>query len=229
MMNQEDPVDKLCDVYSQTEQIGLVLGAGVSKDSGVPLYKDLALNLLELGCKRKVLKAPRGAIDFLKATLQNTEHDPERVLQFISKYTSERSLRLLLKQALYQNVDIPLSHKMVGARTYTENDTLDAVITFCAAASGSMHGADSGAKHFDTNRRVGGILTTNYDALVEGSFGSKYGVKLLKPIARERSREYHRGKKIPVYHMHGYVSYVQDPKAPDGVKASEQLVIAESH
>jgi hypothetical protein len=115
---------------------------------------------------------------------------------------------------------------MVGRPTYEDNDTLNAVISFCAAVPGSTLAAGSDGR-WEINRKVGGILTTNYDNLVEGSFGSKYGKKLLKPVARKGSRESAPRKQvIPVYHMHGYISYVDDPKEPDGVKASE-LVIAE--
>ena len=80
----------------------------------------------------------------------------------------------------------------------------------------------------DINPKVGGILTTNYDNLVEGSFGSKFGKGLLKPVGRVTSRETSQRKKvIPVYHIHGYVSYVPPEDDPQGVKASDMLVISQ--
>ena len=63
---KEDAIEVLCDTYRTSPQIGFVLGAGVSLDSGVPLYKELALKLAEEAHKqKKLLGVPGGAIDFL--------------------------------------------------------------------------------------------------------------------------------------------------------------------
>ena len=50
-MKQDEAVERLCDVYREDQQIGLVLGAGVSKDSGVPSWKDLPFVMLEFAKK----------------------------------------------------------------------------------------------------------------------------------------------------------------------------------
>ena len=231
-----DAVERLCATYRDVPQLGLVLGAGVSKESGVPLYSKLAHDLFQLALKRRNLKGvPESVIAFMQEQARHlrtgqaggTPQDPDKILQFVCDHLDPKAnLPLLVKQVLYRNVETKLSHKMVASRTYRDNQTLDAVITFCAALPGSVLALDSESR-WETNPRVGGILTTNYDNLVEGTFGSKYGRSLLKPVTREGSRETVPGKRvIPVYHMHGYVSYVDDPKEPDGVKASD-LVIAE--
>ena len=236
LADRDDAIERLCATHRGVPQLGLVLGAGVSKESGVPLYSKLAYDLFELALKRRNLKGvPESVIAFMQEQARHlrtgqaggTPQDPDKILQFVCDHLDPKAnLPLLVKQVLYRNVETKLSHKMVASRTYRENRTLDAVITFCAALPGSVLAPDSESR-WETNPRVGGILTTNYDNLVEGSFGSKYGRSLLKPVTREGSRETVPGKRvIPVYHMHGYVSYVDDPKEPDGVKASD-LVIAE--
>ena len=235
-VKQEDAIQKLCRTYRNAPQLGLVLGAGVSKESGVPLYVELAYALFDHAYEnRKLRRVPRSVVAFMREQLAQLQagqapavyHDPDKVLQYVCDHLdTPDSLTLLVKQILYENVETRRSHKMVASRTYRENETLDAVISFCAALPGSVLAPEAQTR-WETNPRVGGILTTNYDNLVEGSFGSKYGKSLLKPVAREGARETLPGKRvIPVYHMHGYVSYVDDPDEPDGVKASK-LVVAE--
>ncbi|MBK8022526.1 MAG: SIR2 family protein [Chloroflexi bacterium] len=210
---QESAIDQLCTMYRDVPQIGLVLGAGVSMGSGVPSYLELA---------RQLFSRATGS-----AAAEQGDTDPDKMIQYAVDHLEKREkLRLYVKEALYARVDTQRSHKMLGSKTYRDNATLDAVISFCAAIPGSPLVPESTARS-ETNPKVGGILTTNYDSLVEGAFGSKYGKKLLKPVGREGAREEMPGKRvIPVYHMHGYVSYVDDPDEPDRVKASD-LVIAE--
>jgi hypothetical protein len=227
-MKQADAIDKLCTIYRDAPQIGLVLGAGVSRDSGVPLFADLALRLFQLAHTQQRLRdVPESIIALVTQQGLQAAGDPDKIVQYLYEHLdSHESMRVLVKEALYRHVDTHRSHKMVGRRTYCDNATLDGVISFCAARPGSTLAPESTAR-WETNPKVGAILTTNYDNLVEGAFGTKYGRSLLKPVAREEARETMPGKRvIPVYHMHGYVSYVDDPRAPDGVKASE-LVIAE--
>ena len=227
-MKQRDAVERLSEVYRETPQIGLVLGAGVSADSGVPLFADLALQLFErANAQGRLRDVPESIITLLREHGLKAACDPDKVVQYLYEHLDrDESLPLLVKQALYSNVETKRSHNMVGSRTYRDNVTLDAVISFCAAPPGSPLAPESQSR-WETNPKVGAILTTNYDNLLEGAFGTKYGRSLLKPVAREEARESMPGKRvIPVYHMHGYVSYVDDPHAPDGVKASE-LVIAE--
>jgi hypothetical protein len=241
-MDRDDIIQRLCSTYQQTPQVGLVVGAGVSKESRVPLYPELALALVELACQEQgLLSAPEEAIEFLRARLlqwrsgrkRTIDLDPGEVLQFIrdhvdSKHTPQR-LQRLVKTVLYGKVDVDPKNrfKMVHSSVYRNNRTLDAIISFCAAAPGSPLAPHSQEPRWDTNPKVGGILTTNYDNLVEGAFGSKYRKSLLKPVAREGARESDPRKPvIPVYHMHGYVSYVHQGRGRDGIKASE-LVLAE--
>lgn len=251
-MKRDDVIQNLCSTYRKYPQIGLVLGAGVSRESGVPTWEKLALELFELAKKEKVLRrAPSRAQVFLEEQLEelrsNREDrrgpDPDKVLQFIHDYVqSEYNLAKLIKQILYRkdrngkdrDVLRPQSKTMLVKSVYQENRTLNAVISFCAADPKSELPESEKAQRWDTNKKVGAILTTNYDNLVEGSFNSKYGVKLLDPVAREGPPETHKdrhGRVIPVYHMHGYVSYVYDNKGDKGlggVKASE-IVLAEEH
>lgn len=237
---KERRITKLCQIYRSKPQIGLVLGAGVSCGSDVPLYLKMALDLYKHASKQNLLpNAPSSAVTFLdeQAELLQRKDDggvarltPEEIVLFIKTYLADKDPQVwlkLVKKVLYANVEIAKSHKMVGRETIKKNDTLVAVICFCAALPGSTLALES-PHRIETNPKVGGILTTNYDYLVEGSFGSKFGRSMLKPVGRSDARESLPGRRvIPVYHIHGYVSYVPPKDDPAGVKGSEELVIAE--
>jgi hypothetical protein len=245
-------IKELCRTYKSEPQIGLVLGAGVSCDSDVPLYLPMVLELCKRAAERNHLPdAPPGALTFLQEQaelLQEREKaleeedyekaaqlwckvvvEPEEVALFMKTYFAEQDEQgflKLVKKVLYDNVDRTESHKMVARATFRKNNTLHSVICFCAALSGSAL-APTSTHRIETNPKVGGILTTNYDYLVEGAFGSKFGRPMLKPVGRADAREALPGRRvIPVYHIHGYVSYVPPRDDSEGVKGSA-LVIAE--
>lgn len=178
----EKAVERLCTVYRESDQIGLVAGAGVVKDSGVPLYRDLALQVLELAREKRALRAaPRQALEFLSSGPEGQTPDPDHILQFVADHlTSTTSMEWLVKEVLYANIE-RRTHKMVARPTFRKNDTLDAVISLCAALPGSDLAGGQEVR-WSTNRKVGAILTTNYDNLVEGSFGTKYGASDRKSV-----------------------------------------------
>lgn len=235
LKHKKDPIERLCITYRTSNQIGLILGAGVTYESGVPLYQDIVYELFNSAhSKGKLRKAPQRAVKFLQHQSdlrKNSDKkfvftEPDVIAQFLRKYIDSKETFLkLIRDVLYKNIE-KRSHKMVSSKTYGENKTLDAIISFCAAVPGSRLAPES-KNRWAINSKVGGILTTNYDNLVEGSFGSKFKISLLKPVAREGSKEAILGKRvIPVYHMHGYVSYIYDKNKPVWTKASE-VVIAE--
>jgi len=60
-------IKELCRTYKSEPHIGLVLGAGVSCDSDVPLYLPMVLELCKLAAERNRLPgAPPGALAFLE-------------------------------------------------------------------------------------------------------------------------------------------------------------------
>jgi hypothetical protein len=88
--------------------------------------------------------------------------------------------------------------------------------------------SDPDSDRIETNPKIGGLLTTNYDNLVESAFHTKYRLKLLKPVGRPTTNEFDKNGRriIPVYHIHGYVGYKanrQEATEPPGT----DLVIAE--
>jgi len=218
---------RLHETYCTQPQIGLVLGAGVSVASHVPDYLSLALRVFELAeASDRLRSSSSGARSYLSEQAREDGAEPDEILEFIRRaFTGDAiEFQQLVRQALFEKVQLR-SHRMVASSTYRDNATLDAVISFCAAEPGAAHAGAKQSVRVAVNRRVGGILTTNYDNLVEGSFGSKFGKsKLLRPVGRPPIS--YRPGTIPVYHCHGYISYSPPKEGSSGVEASD-LVIAQ--
>lgn len=231
-------VSELCRLYRSSEQIDLVLGAGVSKNSGVPLYLEMALLIAKYARDAGLMPdAPPAAVAFLEKQLGRLNLEspseivcqvkPEEVFLFVNKYlygNKDKILKELVQKTLYKNIK-SVSRRLVGRQTYQQNSTLDSIIRFCAVLGG-LERVPASRHKIEPNPKVHAILTTNYDCLLEASFATKFRY-LLKPVGREDSSETRKGQRlIPVYHIHGYVS-VFPPRNIDKDWETPKLVIAE--
>jgi hypothetical protein len=232
----------LASTYVTAPQFGLVLGAGVTARSGVPTYGDLALRLLERASERGQLTVAeewvRSFVRRQRTLLAQEDRrtvPPEEVVLFVRAHLQggDALLRQLVKEVLYERASVA---RIVHRKAFEENTTLDAILTFCAARPNTVlapvygplsTGGPRKEYEIETNVKVGGILTTNYDNLVEGAFHTKYRRNLLKPVGRPGSRESARDRRlIPVYHIHGYVGYRQAADTEAELK-TPGIVIAE--
>ena len=236
--NQERKSD-LIRTYVNAPQFGLVLGAGVTAASGVPEYGELALRLLERASETgRIAPSAEWVRSFVaqqRAFLSRSDRraaPPEEVVLFVRQQLAgdDELLRQMVQEALYR--DVPVG-KTVGRGTFERNATLDALLAFCAARPNTVlaPALDPPLSHrqraVETNVKVGGILTTNYDNLVEGAFHTKYRTNLLKPVGRPTSTEADRDRRLlPVYHVHGYVGYRDQPD-DEGDPQDPGLVISQ--
>jgi hypothetical protein len=220
--------------YTNTPQFGLVLGAGVTADSHVPTYEELALRLLERASSEEAFTGSQGwARAFAKhqRALRKEKRKtvpPDEVVQFVRTHLGQdkKLLRKLVKELLYEHTAAAAPRRSVGRGAFEENTTLDAILTFCAAQPNTVLAPASKYK-IGANIRIGGILTTNYDNLLEGAFHTKYRRNLLKPVGRPSSEEFEQDRRvIPVYHVHGYVGY-RDRVGSQGGPKTPDVVIAE--
>jgi hypothetical protein len=224
---------KLTALYRDAGQIGLVLGAGASIDSSVPDYDHLVLTLLESALRDAGKDAPDWAWAFLDLQRYRRESGRERVppdvvAMFARLVREKHSVGPLpvaaLADALWGAARVrglitsaDMKNRYVRKEAWAGNSTLNAVITLCSDLQDGRPQA---------NWKIGAILTTNYDNLVEGACRAKYRtVELLKPVARSTSKEGERTyHQIPVYHIHGYLSYRRAEPEP----GKRPVVIEES-
>lgn len=166
---------------------------------------------------------------------QNTlleEFDPEEVALFVSNVYNSVSKHKTINDLLESQISDKLDeNKRKMLMALSKNDTLNSIITFCIeypltdkhqvnerTASGRKTNIYTGKqlielgkylKNIKMNPKLGCILTTNYDPILESSCHKKYYRQkgLLKPVVRAGTREnFKRGTSvpIPVYHLHGY-------------------------
>ncbi len=216
----------LKNTYSKTPQFGLVLGAGVTAASGVPTYDELALRLLELASGEEGFTCSQVwtcAFTKRQKALRKKKCitvPSDEVIQFARAHLGEdrKLLRKLIKEVLYKDTAAAAPRRTVGRSTFVNNLTLNAVLTFCAARPDTVLALAS-EYDVEANNKIGGILTTNYDNLLEGAFHTKYRRNLLKPVGRPSSEEFGQERRlIPVYHIHGYVGYRENVAAESSLK-----------
>jgi hypothetical protein len=229
----------LRDTYAHAPAVGLVLGAGVTVGSGVHMCGELALRLMEHASQRGRL-ADRVSTSWVRAFTERQRMllgaedgkavPAEEVVHFVRTHLrgDRELLRKLVREVLYEEAPV---ERTVSRVTFESNATLDAVLSFCAAPSDSALAPYSTSAHaqyeVEANVKVGGILTTNYDNLVEGAFHTKYRRKLLKPVGRAGSADAVRDRRvIPVYHIHGYIGY-REVDDDEGRVRGPHIVIAE--
>ncbi len=224
---------KLISTYRRSTQFGLILGAGITVDSKVPGYNSLAIRLLEAsieqpqfnGSKEWVLnlvQQQKDQMDNKRVTIP-----PDELILCVRELlgNDKECLRNLVKQELYKEVLVATT---AGRGVFEDNCTLDAVLTFCAACPGTILSPGKSNYEVEVNHKIGGILTTNYDNLVESAFHTKYRRNLLQPIGRASTNEFEKKERqtIPVYHIHGYVGFRSDKKK-EGQGKYPDIIIAE--
>ena len=225
---------RLLSAYRKSAQFGLVLGAGVTIGSQVPNYTDLALNLLKTVSEHRDFVGSREwALKFvadqkIRADEGRVTIPPEEIILYVRSQLNGDSelLRNLVKSELYKNVSV---RKTAGRNVFKTNSTLDAVLTFCAACPNTVLAPDSSSYKVEANSKIGGILTTNYDNLVESAYHTKFRRNLLKPVGRPTTNDFDARERrtIPVYHMHGYIGFKKASENKGEKSQYPEIIIAE--
>lgn len=223
-----DRMQDLRTTYQKSSPIGLVLGAGVSA-AHIATYDDFVLRLLE-----EILDARDAGDGWEEAFVQHQRKRLEEGLSTVPpdivatvarvSWASDEPLPgEFVDMALWDKArradavsGRATSRSYAKKASWAANPTLNAVVTFCTDLEDGVPLA---------NHKVGAVLTTNYDNLLEAAAHAKYRkLKLFKPVARSTSRVEEPGRQqIPVIHIHGYVNYREkDPSAIEGLVMEER-------
>lgn len=237
-MRKAHPLERLKKIYEaalKDTKIGLILGAGVSKASNMPDYSELAEKVFlaaydsadDPGFRKSIKPKVKS---YIESKLKLRELKPDEVflltkLNFrkdLGKGSDEwnRAWTLFCAEQLYADC-IGLTDWRVKKRLYDVNKTLNALITFCAASPKDLQEpwktqlqSSKGFIDVGINPRIGGILTTNYDGLFEAAFNHKYtrskGVSYGMRPRLEGSHTAPQFDRMPVVHIHGYLSHNVD-------------------
>lgn len=183
--------------------LSLVLGAGVSAQSNIPLWNDL-LNLLVL----KILEGKayihgeftESQLDAItKYTLHSLGESPLIQLRYIKASLETKNFKELLYKTLY-NKDFT-----------SETDILKEITSLC---SGVKCNNDKNIKNVDC--RINNIITYNFDDMLEQALNKRnieYNV-----IFDEKNKK--SPSSLNIYHVHGYLPYKNN-------ESSETFVFSE--
>ena len=190
----------------------LVLGAGVSKGSGLPMWNELL--------SRVAADLP-GDEPSLNVDELWANHVPLPVIASVleGRCGSRPEFVERVRDALYH--DFPYFQRRYNVahrdrlvdHVLKKNPTLRAVAAMCATR-------DTPAE-FSRNPHVRSIVTFNLDSVLQVYIGERYGKRLLRTIDRASAGA--NRKKISIYHLHGMLRF--DAKARDRKKEAPDAVV----
>jgi len=193
------------------EGLVLGLGAGVSRDCGLPSWSELMHRIAEA-------RPDSPPIDELRAdgmgypaiaTLLRQEEPPMEFAQRV-------------REALYRGFEFFPEGWKSRSEEFVEfvmrtNPTLRAIAALCAGP------IDPSGQRMP-NPRIHAVVTFNLDALLQEYIWARYGRKFVRTI--ERATAFPTLGKINLYHVHGHIRF--DPKWQDRTKnAPDALVLGE--
>jgi hypothetical protein len=204
--------------------IVLVLGAGVSYDSGLPNWPGLLERVAD----------SLGDREGLFGDLQRSGIPLEVVASILQEECRRRSSGSSrsgrgkfiddVRAALYQefpffSVGVAKTNRRKFVRNVrTSNTTLRAVASLCARRKRED-------RTYAPNPRVRAVVTFNLDGVLQAYVYARYEKRLLRTVERASAQAF--TGRINVYHMHGFLRFdrwVNDPakEAPDAVVLTEQ-------
>ena len=224
----------LCSHYRENPII-LYAGAGISKSNdsayGLPDWIGLLKRLGEeiTGTRNiKLSSDPWAAADrilkqcvnYLKSTGKAGDNPKEE-----AEGKMQEALWEIIRNS--DNLSAPGKkhpYKLLN-RTYLENAlTLRAVAAFCARPISKSNNSE--VYRFGANPRVRAVLSGNYDPYLEAAATSMFKIPVVKPVAAFGSLAGSL-RKVPVYHVHGYVPH-EGQKKREHKPLQKELVLTRS-
>jgi SIR2-like domain len=208
-MPEDDNIRELKEIYRKNG-ICLGLGAGVSVDSGIPLWNDLL---------RKISKNIFEN-DKIFETFLNKRFSYEAFASFLKiSINTNKPFTEIVREELYRNFKeaIDSSNEMEIVNYVNKNNlTLRSIGSFCAFKNLEE-------KKYTSNPRVHGIINFNIDRLLRVYTTAKFKRNILRTVERASAGRTHG--KINVYHVHGMMRFDVnknlDDESPDNLVLSE--------
>jgi len=180
----------------EDRELAIILGSGVSYDSGIPTWQDLTDKLIEAA------EIDQVCANNLPLTL------PAKISLAQEKYLARTGVKPwpeLVRDILYKVFRERLSMAGIDERrnrpefvSYVNrtNPSLAAVVNLCTIQSPNPDG------HYKKNDRIACLLTYNIDCLVQTYDRAKHGrPRILRTV--ERACAGRELDKINLYHLHG--------------------------
>jgi hypothetical protein len=206
-------------VEYERQGVVLALGAGVSKDSGLPNWPELLERVASSfgGDTEEVVRALRAdrtptPLPVIASILEERSGSRDKFVERVRK-------------ALY--CDFPFfpegivgsnRAKLIG-HVETRNATLNTVASLCVTRAGREN------RYFG-NPRIRAIVNFNLDGVLKEYIDVRYGKGLLRTVERASAQTI-PGRLITVYQMHGLLRF--DRKAGNPKKEAREVVLTEQN
>lgn len=191
---QKSTLDSLKNKY-KSEELALFLGAGVSIDSGIPLWGELVNNLLSKMITSRFKKSKISSDklnNIINIAYQNQENSSITQMRYIRSAFDNITYNKLVHEALYSN------------RPSINSDLLKAISYICTP----------------TRNHIGvqGIVTYNFDDLIERRLEKD---KVLVNSIYDESG-FSDSDKLSIFHVHGYLPKKIDENSSHELIFSEE-------
>lgn len=229
LSNENDGWDNLNEVYKEKGLV-LVLGAGVSKDSRIPIWNGL---LLKTAATINTLKDP-----YLLECLIKRGFTLQVIASLLEEHCPTRKQRStfirILRESLYD--DFLKYHGLTRPIDFSKRATQKQFIDTVRRARGGNTtlrtiGAMCAIRNAQTvrpNPNIHAIVTLNIDWLLQAFVRAHFNLDAKRTLVRTIDRPSATASefKIPLYHMHGLLRF--DEKQDDSAKeAADRVVITE--
>ena len=174
------------------KRLTLYLGAGVSRESGLPNWNTLLASLyyraISEDWKPEWIAFPNYLYALGEWLLTKSGEPPEVIAGKIHRHYGSSGFAKRLKETLY--LPWPQTRAPSPKQLRQGNGLLDAVAKLCEA-------------HMSNNGGLHAVVTTNYDSLLEQALSEGPGKAGFEPIWNARTELL--PKKKGIFHVHGYL------------------------
>jgi hypothetical protein len=199
--------------YYAENPVVLYVGAGISwaKDVkfGLRGWDDLIRRVL---VENKGAKSKKVA-EFDMRVQHEWGDEPWKMADWVSETVGLKALERHVVKIVQRGENFSIVWKQLSGRYLRKAPTLNAVAAFCGRLTGFVEGTIEKTYRVAPNSRVAAVVSTNYDPYLEAAASTMFGGENpLKPVGALGSSAGSL-KKIPVFHIHGYVRFPESEKS----------------
>lgn len=192
--------------------LSLYLGAGVSKASGLPSWEEFvqALYFRTLKAESSInqLKPFPNYLFALAEWVLKQKNEPlDIIIRKIKQWYKGDDFIGMMGETLYAGFNFGYSVNNLSTQLLAQNQTLNAVVECCKRSVPGVSGVRS-------------VITYNYDNLLELGLKKYPAVEKKFQVIYKREQNI-EARKIPIYHVHGYIPFKKEKVNYDDIIFSE--------
>lgn len=177
--DNKDAIDNIARSYKSNNLV-LVLGAGVSKDFGIPSWNVLLQKILNDTFQRETDNSEKGALVLAEIFTKVFPLSPLIAARYLEEYyenKGDKDFNEAVEEALYENFNLS-----------SDSENFNEIAKLCETSEGS--------------HRLDSVITYNYDNILEKAISSLPKKVSFRTIYK--SDQIPESNELPIYHVHGF-------------------------